>query len=214
MTLHKPTMRSAGLLSTGWVLASCLAVCCVAYGQVVAPEQEVRIHDLPPLVAPSAGASEVLATSLAIIFHDKQVCCGRNSALGDSVQASDPASLKDIAGKLQGRHILSDGRPIMVTAEYLTPDQISSGHLIYMLMQKHAALMLWNSRLYVLDGVTYVKTISREGDGSGGYVTYVIHKLLLQDARFADSLRTVSFDRTTDDISRVQGVLFLQAALQ
>jgi hypothetical protein len=47
------------------------------------------------------------------------------------LQSSDPKSLKDSAGKLQGRHLLSDGRPLMVTVEYLTPDQINAGHLIY-----------------------------------------------------------------------------------
>jgi hypothetical protein len=214
MTLHKPTARSAFLLPADCILVWGLAVCCLAYGQVAVPEEEVRVHDLPLLTAPSPAASEVLATSLAIILHDKDICCGRNSALGDSVRAAAPESLKDIAGKLQGRHILSDGRPIMVTAEYLTPDQVSSGHLIYMLMQKHAALMLWNSHLYVVDGVTYIKTISGGVDGPGGYVIYTIHKLLLQDARFSDSRRTVSFDRTTDEVSKVQGMLFLQAALQ
>jgi hypothetical protein len=151
----------------------------------------------------------VLAASLEIVFKDKEVCCGKDSALEDSVQSADPKSLKDIASKLQGRHLLSDGRPIMVTAEYLTPDQVSAGHLIYMLAANHAPLMLWNLRLYVVDGASYVETI----DPDGG-VYYVTHKFFLQDTRFSDSRREVSFDRVTEDASKVQGLLFLRAAPQ
>jgi hypothetical protein len=40
------------------------------------------------------------------------------------------------------------------------------------------------------------------------------HKFLLQDARFSDSRRAVSFDRLTEDAGKVQGLLFLQAAPQ
>jgi hypothetical protein len=115
--------------------------------------------------------------------------------------------LKDIASKLQGRHLLSDGRPIIATVEYLTPDQVNAGHLIYMLAANHAPLMMWNSHLYVVDGLTYVEDV----DNDGG-VTYVTHKFLLQDARFSDSRRRVPFDRLTEDAGEVQGLLFVQAA--
>jgi len=151
----------------------------------------------------------VLAASLEIVFNDKEVCCGKNSALEDSVQASDPKSLKDTASKLQGRHLLSDGRPIMVTAEYLTPDQVSAGHLIYMLAANHAPLMLWNSHVYIVDGVSYVENVD-----TGGGVSYVTHKFFLRDTRFSDSRREVSFDRVTEDAGKVQELLFLQAAPQ
>ena len=212
MASDRTMVRSAFLLPARRVVVLCLAVCCLAFGQTSYPEREVSIHDLPSLTARSTHASDVLATSLEIVFNDKDVCCGKNSALEDSVQSSDPKSLKDIASKLQGRHLLSDGRPIMVTAEYLTPDQISAGHLIYMLTEKHAPLMIWNSHLYVSDGVTYVETYVNSTDSSGGGVVYALHKFLLQDARFSDSRRKVSFDRLTDDLSKVQGLLFLQAA--
>jgi len=195
--------------STWWVVASCLAVCCFAGGQASYPDQEIRVHDLPLLTARSTHASDVLATSLEIVFNDKEVCCGKNSSLEDSIQASDPKSLKDIASKLQGKHRLSDGRPIMVTAEYLTPDQVTAGHLIYMLGANHAPLMMWDSHLYVVDGLKYAES----ADGDGG-VFYVTHKFLLQDSRFSDSRRAVSFDRLTEDAGKVQGLLFLQAAPQ
>jgi len=147
---------------------------------------------------------------LEIVFNDKEVCCGKNSALEDSVQSSDPKSLKDIASKLQGRHLLSDGRPIMVTAEYLPLDAVNSGHLISMIVNQHAPLMEWNSHLYVVYGATYVETV----DYPTGSHMNAIHKFLLQDARFSDSRRAVSFDRVTDDAGKVQGVLFLQVVQQ
>jgi hypothetical protein len=206
---YRLTVRSAFLFPTKYVVASCLAVCCFAYGQISYPEREVRVHDLPSLTARSTHASDVLSTSLEIVFNDKEVCCGKNSALEDSVQASDPKSLKDIASKLQGRHLLSDGRPIMVTAEYLPPDQVNAGHLIYMLAANHAPLMMWNSHLYVVDGLNYAENVDTDGG-----VFYVTHKFLLQDARFSDSRREVSFDRLTEDAGKVQGLLFLQAAPQ
>jgi hypothetical protein len=173
------------------------------------PEQETDVKGLPAVTARSTHASDVLAASLEMVFNDKEICCGNDSALEDSVQSADPKSLKDIAAKLQGRHHLSDGRPILVTVEFLIPDEVTASHLIYMLKEKRAPLMMWNSRLYVVSGVTYREDI----DPDGG-ISYVTHKFLLQDARFSDSQREVTFDRTTEDGSKVQGLLFLQAAPQ
>ena len=107
----------------------------------------------------------MLVASLEIVFHDKEVCCGKDSALEDSVQSSNPKSLKDIANKLQGRHLLGDGRPIMVTVEYLKPEQVNGGHLIYMLTKKHAPLMMWNAHLYIVDGITYVGDVDATTGG-------------------------------------------------
>jgi hypothetical protein len=200
---------AASCLLVESVLAWYLALCCLAYGQQVAyPEQEVHVNDLPSLTARSPHAADVLATSLEILFNDKEVCCGKNSALEDSIGSADPKSLKDIASKLQGRHLLSDGRAITVTTEYLTPDQVSAGHLITMIRNQRAALMMWNSRVYVVYGVTYVGTV----DYSANETAYAVHKFLLQDVRFSDSRRAVTFDRLTEDASKVQGLLFVQAA--
>ena len=193
----------------GPILISCL-VPSFAYGQVAYPEQEVRVHNLPMLTAQSPHARYVLATSLAMVLHDKEVCCGKDSALDDSVQAADPRSLKDINSKLQGRHLLSDSRPITVTTEYLTPDQVMAGHIVLMILNQHAPLMMWDSHLYVVCGVTYVE----DADYSTGGIVYTIHKYLLQDVRFSDSRREVSFDRVTEDPGKVQGLLFLQAEPQ
>ena len=204
MSSYKPKMRFPATS----VLSFSLAVCC--FGQISSPDKEVRVHDHLLLTARSESAPDVLASLLEMVYNDKQICCGKNSALEASVRSSDPNSLKDIAGKLQGRHLLSDGRAIMVTAEYLPPDAVNAGHLIGMIANQHAPLMEWNSHLYVVYGVTYVETV----DYSTGSDSKAIHKFLLQDARFSDSRRTVSFDRVTDDLGKVRGLLFLQAAPQ
>ncbi len=208
ITSRSQMTTSALLLPAICVVASCVVFSCFASAQVAYPEQELRINDLPALTARSTHASDALATSLEIIFNNKEVCCGKNSALEDSVQSADPKSLKDIAARLQGRHLLSDGRPITVTSEYLTPDQVNAGHLITMMRDQHPALMMWNSRLYMVCGVTYVETL----DNSEPSIAYAVHKFLLQDVRFSDARRSVSFDRLTEDLSKVQGLLFLQSA--
>jgi len=164
-------------------------------------------------MARTHGSSDVLLTSLDTVFHDRDVCCGKDSALEDSVSAADAKSLKDVASKLNGRHLLSDGRPIMVTAEYMAPDQVSSGRLIRMILDQHALLMLWNSNLYVVHGIVYRWTAS--GDPTTSVVTMtVIHKFLLWDVRYSDSRREVVFDRLIDDASKVQGLLFVDAKPQ
>lgn len=197
-------------LPTCLAAALCLSFCCRSHAQVAYPEQEVSVANLPALTAQSTHSSDVLATALEIIFNDKEICCGKNSALQDSVQSANPKSLKDIAAKLQGRHLLSDGRPIKITTEYLTPSEVSAGHLIAMIQSQHAPLMVWNSHLYVVSGVTYVETV----DYSANVVAYAVHKFLLQDVRYSDSRRTVMFDRLTGDAAAVQGLLFLQASAQ
>jgi hypothetical protein len=91
----------------------------------------------------------VLATALETVLHDKDVWCGKDSALEDAV-LSEPRSLKDLGAKLQGRHFLSDGRPIVVSAEYVPPHSIDYGLFIRTLLDQHAPLIEWKSHLYVL----------------------------------------------------------------
>ena len=184
----------------------------LANGQAFNTDLEVRVGGLPALMARSHDPSDVLPTSLDIIFHDRSICCGRDSALEDSVAAADPLSLKDLANKLQGRHLLGDGRPIQVTAEFWPPDAVNSGKLIGALTDKHALLMEWNSHLYVVYGVVY-QWVWYGGDESGGAMT-VIREFLLLDTRFSDSRRTTVFNRETEDLSKVQGLLFLDTKPQ
>ena len=184
----------------------------LANGQAFNTDLEVRVGGLPALMARSHDPSDVLPTSLDTIFHDRSICCGRDSALEDSVAAADPLSLKDLANKLQGRHLLGDGRPIQVTAEFWPPDAVNSGRLIGALTDKHALLMEWNSHLYVVYGVVY-QWVWYGGDESGGAMT-VIREFLLLDTRFSDSRRTTVFNRETEDLSKVQGLLFLDTKPQ
>ncbi len=204
--MTKPRSLRSALLAS-YVVAPCLLVGCFAHAQTYYPNTEVRIHDLPALTAKSKDASDVLAASVEIAFRDKDVCCGKDSALEDDVQRADPKSLKEVANKLQGRHLLSDGRPIMVTAEFVLAPAVNSGYLIGAITEKRAPLMQWNSHLYVVCGVVYSTAYSTEGARMDSIV-----KIFLMDLRFSDERREVTFNRATDDWGKVQGLLMLRAA--
>lgn len=184
----------------------------VAFGQIAGIEKTVEVNNLPSLRAASHDHTDILLTSLDTIIHDKSICCGRDSALVDAAQGADSGSLQDIASKLDGRHLMGDGRPIKVTTEFMTPDQVRAGHLVTMIEQQHAALMIWNSHLYVVHGAVYIWVWS--GSGETAAEVPVIRKILLWDTRFSDSRRDVVFDRETADVSKVQGLLFVQWAPQ
>ena len=208
--MAKPRSFGSAFVALGSrVAALCLAVSCFVHGQIYYPNTEVRVSDLPSLTAKSKDASDVLAASLEIIFRDKELCCGKDSALEDDVQRADPKSLKDVRARLQGRHLLSDGRPIMVTAEYVPATSLVIGALIGTLSDKRPLLMEWNSHLYVVYGVIYSTTYTDEG----GRVDSIF-KIFLLDPRFSDQRREVSFDRQTDDWGKVQGLLTLKAVPQ
>jgi hypothetical protein len=195
------------VLSRGGV-ACWLAVCCC--GQIYYPNQEVRIADLPSVTAPSQNLSDVLATSIEIILRDKDVCCGKNSALEDSLESADPMHLDDVAKKLQGRHLLGDGRPIMVTAQFSPAAAANLRLLMNALAEKRPAIMEWDSHLYVVYGVIFNRTIV----GPNGPTIDTIRQFLLVDPRFSDKRRAASFNRLTDDSGKVQGFLILKAAPQ
>ena len=188
-----------------WILAACFAT-----GQTYYSVQEVRVPGLPNLVAKSKDPSDILLTSLDIIFHDPHICCGKDSALEDSALRADSSSLQDIAAKLQGRHLLNDGRPIMVTADYWSASAINSGALIAALRNKNALLMEWNSRIYVCYGVTF----RQDYDNETGMELDTIQKFLLIDTRYSGAQRETVFNRETDDWSKVQGMLYLKSAMQ
>jgi hypothetical protein len=168
------------------------------------------VRQLPSLKAKSDDPSDVLLTALDILFHDRDICCGKDSALEDSARLADPSSLKDIAAKLQGRHLLSDGRPILVTVDsVLTTSGDISYHIIGILAGDRPMLMLWGSQLYILRGVIFDQTIYSDGSSMNA-----IHKLLLLDPRYSDSRREVVFDRDSDDWNKVQGLLLVTAKPQ
>jgi hypothetical protein len=196
-------------------LLLCL-VLSLAYGQdnpggylTFRPNLEIRVPDLPRLKARTRERSDVLLTSLDIIFHNHEICCGRDSALEDSAQQADPRSIKDIVAKLQGRHLLGDGRPITVNVTDMMPYSPNPTAIVDTLAKKQALLLMWNSRLYVLVGVLYDEAYYEQGTR-----TDTVNKFYLLDTRYSDGRREVTFTRTKDDWNDVQGLLLLSFAPQ
>ena len=189
-----------------------LLLSCLAFGQetpgwqVYRPNQEIRVPELPALMARTHDASDVLLTSLDIVFHDRSICCGKDSALEDRALTANPLSLKEIAAKVRGRQLLSDGRPVMITADCVptTPTVDISWQIVGALRDKQALLIVWNLQLYVLYGAVFDETVSDDGSR-----WFMVHKLFLLDARYSGSRREVAFNRETDDWSAVQGMLRL-----
>jgi hypothetical protein len=195
-------------------LVSCLAVPGLTQDQnqdicyLFSPNAEARVTNLLSLTAPSKDTSAVIATAVEIVLRDQTLCCGKDSALGDTV-LSEPRSLKELSTKLQGRHLLSDGRPIMVNAQYAPEISINSGSIIGSLQEQRASLLEWKSHVYVLYGAIYGETRCQSGARQ-----YSIVKLLLLDPRFSDQRREAVFNRDTDDLSKVQGLLTLSVVPQ
>jgi hypothetical protein len=180
---------------------------------VFLPNQEVVVAGLPPLVAPSTDRSAGLAAALEIVLHNKAVCCGKDSALEDVAlyaTLTGSASLKELSAKLQGRHLLSDGRPIQVSAEYVPQSSVSAGLIVGSLRDQHAILIEWKSNVYVLYGTIFDGT----RDTGSGVEVYAIHKLLLLDPRFSDRRRVTEFDRDTDDWEKVGGFSIVKVVPQ
>jgi len=190
---------------------------CIAFGQetpgwqVYRPNQEILVPQLPVLVARTHDPSDVLLTSLDIVFHDPSICCGKDSALEDRALTADPLSLKEIAAKVRGRQLMSDGRPVLITADFTpsTPTVYISWQIVGALRGKQALLIVWNSQLYVLYGAVFDQVVSDDGSSA-----FMIHKLLLLDTRYSGSRREGAFNRETDDWSAVQGLLRLAVTSQ
>jgi hypothetical protein len=192
------------------VFAACIVFCRSAVAQQMYTDLEARVSGLPSLMAKSQDLADVLPTSLDTILHDRSICCGRDSALEVSVARADPLSLKDVASRLEGRHLLSDGRPISVKAEFWPTETVDGLRIVNTLNDKHALLMSWNSHLYVVYGVIY-RWVDYSADG-GPYC--VLRRLQLLDTRFSDSRRAVEYNRETDDPAKVQGFLQVTFAPQ
>lgn len=192
------------------VFVACTTLHCAANGQQMYTDLEARVSGLPSLMAKSHDLADVLPTSLDTILHDRSICCGRDSALEDSVVKADPLSLKDVASKLEGRHLLGDGRPISVKAEFWPIEAVDGLRIVNTLNDKHALLMSWNAHLFVVYGVVY-RWVDYSAD-SGPYC--VLRRLLLLDTRFSDSRRAVEYNRETDDPAKVQGFLLVTYAAQ
>jgi hypothetical protein len=168
--------------------------------------QVVVVADLPVLKAPSQDASAVLATALETVLHDKDVCCGKDSSLGDAVLSAE--SLKELTAKLKGRHVLGDGRSIMVHAEYFPQGPTFARPIVKTLMDQQPMLLEWNSRVYVLYGANFDEIRQYNPDDW----IFAIRKFSLLDVRFSDQRRETEFNSQTDDWKTVQGVMRVSVA--
>jgi hypothetical protein len=168
---------------------------------VFVADQEVHVRNLSGMTAPSYDLSRVLATALEIALRDQAVCCGKDSAPEDAL-LGDPRSLKELGGRIERRHLLSDGRPIMIAADFVPRNSVHPELIIGALRQQRVPLIEWKSHFYLVYGVIYNETID-----NGGVSSHSIHKLLLLDVRYSDARREFEFDRETDDWDKVEGLL-------
>jgi hypothetical protein len=98
-------MRLSFLVPACLLLAGWFSLSGWGHGQILNVDQEIEVGGPTSIISPSPHGSDVLATSLASIIHDAEVCCGRDSALEDSVAKADPKSLQDVAAKLKWQTI-------------------------------------------------------------------------------------------------------------
>jgi hypothetical protein len=147
---------------------------------------------------------------LEIVVHDKAVCCGKDSDLADAAvyaEVSNPLSLQELSGKLQGRHLSSDGRAIVVNSEYVSESGITADFIVRTLLEQRALLFEWKGHVYVLYG-----SLFNEVRDYSGAREFTVVRLFLIDPRFSDERREVVFDRESDDLKKVQGILGLRVA--
>jgi hypothetical protein len=202
---HRPFLAAKALFAS-LVLVSIAALSAFAQdtpGYVFYPNQDVRVANLPARTAQSTNKSAVLAAALETILQDEAVCCGKDSALEDTV-LSTPQSLKELSSKLQGKHVLSDGRSVMVSAQYIPQNAITPDLMIGALRDQHALLISWKSHLYIFYGVLFDETIFATGQRQ-----FAVRKLFLVDPRFSDQRREIEFKRESDDWGKVEGLLTL-----
>ncbi len=186
------------------------ALTCVSFAQTWSTPLESRVSGLEFHTAKSSDA--VLSAALETMFRNPEVCCGKYSALVDVVDRMNPNSLQDISTKLQGRHVLGDGRPIQVIAKYY-PALPTDGkmpadfHILPALQINEPLLMLWNSKLYVIYGALYTE-YSYNDLASGSSNKDTIEKLYLFDPSTGQQ---TTFERTRDDWREVQGLLMVSS---
>jgi hypothetical protein len=211
--LHSSRINVASLVAK--IVFSCSALVCAAplsaFAQEVPsqptraflPNQAVVVANLPLLKAPSAERPAVVATALETMLRDKEVCCGKNSALENAVLSA--GSLKELSANLQGRHVLGDGRPVMVRTEYFPQSSTSARLIVKTLMDQQPMLLEWKSRVYVLYGANFDEIRQYNPDDW----LFTIHKLLLLDVRFSDQQREIEFNNPSDDWKIIQGLMTL-----
>ena len=170
----------------------------------VHPNLKVSVRSLPSFVSASKSDSAVITASLATLFMDPRICCGRNSGLEDQVGSIDVLSLREVGTRVRGKHYMSDGSSFVVTDHYWTASSVTPEVIIGSLSAQRPLLMTWDGHLFVLYGVVF-----DEYKYDSGLTTHSIRKLLLVDTRYSDDQRYLSFDRQSDDWGKVGGLLAL-----
>lgn len=171
---------------------------------VIHPDQEVQVASLPLIVADSSSDADLLTASVATAVMNPEICCGRKSALADQVGTVTRFSLEELGAKLRGKHDLDNGESIVIRDEYWPGAGVNAEKIVGTLQAQRPFLMTWNGHLYVLYGAVFDQYVYDDGG-----IMHVIEKLLLLDPRFDDDRRYVTFNRQTDDWSKVSGLLSL-----
>lgn len=205
-------MRFQPHLPVAALLLVALFFCVNAHGQadqgqspyVFRPNQEVRVASLPSLVAGSHDDDDVLTASVATAVMDPDICCDRKSALVDQVGSVTSFRLRELGEKLRGKHYLDSGSSIVVTDQYWSGASVNAEEIVGPLLAQRPLLMLWNGHLYVVYGAVFDEYLYDTGADM-----HVIRTLLLLDTRFDDKRRYVTFNRQTDDWTKVAGLLSL-----
>lgn len=172
---------------------------------LVRPNQQVLVPDLHLHVAIRAEPADTLAAALETVIANPGVCCGKKSTFSEVPDWSETSSLSDVGARLGGRHVLSDGRPFNISAQYWPSTALTSHALVRMLMRDDHLLVQWNSRVFLVQGVTFDDRVYSDGSHD-----YVLRKLLLLDPSLANKTHQVTFDREKDDWSKVEGFLLLK----
>jgi len=192
------------------LLVALCALNSILAAQTYSSPMEAKVSGLQLHAAKSRDGA--LATALEIMFRHREVCCGKDSSLVDVVARANPANLQDVATKLQGRHILGDGRPIQITATYYpsTPTNgtpSAGSRVLSTLVSDHPLLMLWKGNLYVVHGANYTEQTFSDPAG-GTSLNDTIDTLLLYDPATGEE---TTFNRVSDNWNDVQGVLVVSA---
>jgi hypothetical protein len=186
---------------------SATTICMAAYSQdggpVYTPYQQIKAP-VGSTVAASDSKSDLLIASVESVFADKDLCCGRGSALEDAIVSADSGSLRRVGEKLRGRYYLSDGSAITIFDNYWTGSSVRAEDIIASLQSHHALIIDWDGRLYVLFGAIF--DLNKY---PSGVEERVIRSFMLVDTRYSDAKRYVTFDRQKNDFGKVNALLEL-----
>ena len=192
-------------------LSVCIWVCFVAAvcgAQYRSTPKEMQVSNMHFVSAGFSHPIAELSAALETMLANPDICCGKKSSLVDVVAACESCSLRELGTKLAGRHVLPDGRPFLVSADYepkstTGPADPVVPKILLSIHAQHPLLLRLDSHLYVIYGVTYTEAVPADNQGAG---LDTIEKLQLFEPATGKSM---VFDRTKDDWSKVEGVLTL-----